>query len=317
MSQNKLDPIKKELLMQVADLHEVPEGAYSLRIDGQLYGKNSSANITIEKKNDLPGIDIYIKEGTKNESVHIPVLLAQSGLRELVYNDFHIGADCDVTIVAGCGIHNGGDKASEHSGIHRFFLGKNARVKYVEKHYGSGDGNGERIMNPTTEAHLDEGAYMEMQTAQIKGVDSTIRDTKADLKASRRRSPSLRLTSMVSIAERTWCPARSQRISQHRNFCPASTEITVARDTPSATLLLWTTLASWQCRRYLQTIPKRHLSTRRLSERSRVNSSSSLKLSDLPRRKPRSKSSTDSLNKYKSKREGIASPAFAFIYLLV
>ncbi len=181
MSQNKLDPIKKELLMQVADLHEVPEGAYSLRIDGQLYGKNSSANITVEKKDDLPGIDIFIKEGTKNESLHIPVLLAQSGLREVVYNDFHIGADCDVTIIAGCGIHNGGDEASEHSGIHRFFLGKNARVKYVEKHYGSGDGNGERIMNPTTEAHLDEGAYMEMQTAQIKGVDSTCRKTTATL----------------------------------------------------------------------------------------------------------------------------------------
>ena len=178
----RLDPIQRQLLEQIADLHTMPEGAYSLRINGQLAGKNSSEHIHIEKKTDVSGIDIRIDAGTKNESVHIPVLLAQTGLRELVYNDFFIGDDCDVTIVAGCGIHNGGDKDSEHSGIHRFFLGKRARVKYVEKHYGSGEGTGERIMNPTTEVHLDEDAYMEMETAQIKGVDSTIRVTTGDLK---------------------------------------------------------------------------------------------------------------------------------------
>ena len=126
-----LDPIQKELLAQVADLHKMPEGAYSLRINGQLEGKNSSEHIQIVKKNDAPGIDIYIQPGTKNESMHIPVLLSQTGLRELVYNDFHIGADCDVTIVAGCGIHNCGDQTSQHDGIHRFFVGKNAKVKYV------------------------------------------------------------------------------------------------------------------------------------------------------------------------------------------
>ncbi len=178
-----LDPIQLELLKQVADIHEVPQGAYSLRINGNLHGKNSSENITIEKKTDKPGIDIYIKAGTKKESVHIPVLLSQTGITELVYNDFHIGEGADVTIVAGCGIHNGGGEKSEHSGIHAFYLAKDAKVKYIEKHYGSGEGTGERIMNPTTEVHLAEGAYMEMETAQIKGVDSTDRITTAELDA--------------------------------------------------------------------------------------------------------------------------------------
>ena len=174
-----MDSIQKKLLEEVAGLHEVPQGAYSLRINGSLHGKNSSENIEIVQKTDKPGIDIYIKPGTKNESLHIPVILSQSGLRELVYNDFHIGEDCDVTIVAGCGIHNGGSEASEHSGVHSFFVGKNAKIKYVEKHYGQGDGNGENIMNPTTYVELDENAYMEMETVQIKGVDSTYRKTSA------------------------------------------------------------------------------------------------------------------------------------------
>ena len=176
-----MDKIQVNLLEQVAGLHEVPEGAYSLRINGQLHGKNSSDNISIVKKEDKPGIDIYIKPGTKNESVHIPVLLSQTGIKELVYNDFHIGEDCDVTIVAGCGIHNGGDEESEHSGIHAFYVGKNAKLKYVEKHYGEGDGNGKNIMNPTTVAVLEENSYVEMETAQIKGVDSTRRKTTATL----------------------------------------------------------------------------------------------------------------------------------------
>ena len=176
-----MDKIQKTLLEQVAGLHEVPEGAYSLRINGNLYGKNSSEHIEIVKKEDKPGIDIYVKAGTKNESMHIPVILSQSGLKEIVYNDFHIGDDCDITIVAGCGIHNGGSDESEHSGIHSFFVGKNAKVKYVEKHYGQGDGNGKNIMNPTTYVEMDENSYMEMETTQIKGVDSTDRVTKAIL----------------------------------------------------------------------------------------------------------------------------------------
>ena len=178
-----MDIIQKNLLEQITGLHEVPQGAYSLRINGALHGKNSSENIEIVKKEDKPGIDIYIKPGTKNESVHIPVLLSSTGLKELVYNDFHIGEDCDVTIVAGCGIHNGGNDDSEHSGIHAFYVARNAKLKYVEKHYGSGEGEGKRIMNPTTIIELDENAYMEMDTAQIKGVDDTIRNTKATLAA--------------------------------------------------------------------------------------------------------------------------------------
>lgn len=178
-----MDKIQKNLLEQITGLHEVPQGAYSLRINGSLHGKNSSENIEIVKKDDKPGIDIYIKAGTKNESVHIPVLLSSTGLKELVYNDFHIGEDCDVTIVAGCGIHNGGNDDSEHSGVHAFYLEKNAKLKYIEKHYGSGEGSGKRIMNPTTVIELAENAYMEMDTAQIKGVDDTIRNTKATIAA--------------------------------------------------------------------------------------------------------------------------------------
>ena len=176
-----MDNIQKELLKQVADIHEVPAGAYSLRINGKMHGKNSTENIEIVAKEDKSGIDIYIKPGTKNESIHMPVLLSQSGLKEVVYNDFHVGEDCDVVIVAGCGIHNGGSSDSEHSGIHSFYLAKNAKLKYIEKHYGAGDGNGKNIMNPTTYVELAENAYMEMETAQIKGVDSTDRTTRAVL----------------------------------------------------------------------------------------------------------------------------------------
>lgn len=171
------DKIQLDLLEQVTGLHDVPQGAFSLRINGQSEGMNSTENIEIVKKTDKPGIDIFIKPGTKNESVHLPVLMSRTGLTDLVYNDFYIGEGADVKIVAGCGIHNGGDKASQHDGIHSFHLEKDSRLVYVEKHYGSGDGNGERIMNPTTIVDLAENAYMEMDTVQIKGVDSTVRKT--------------------------------------------------------------------------------------------------------------------------------------------
>ena len=143
--------------------------------------RNTTANIDIISKDDGSGIDIKIKPGTKNESVHIPVVLSQSGLKEVVYNDFYIGEDADVVIVAGCGIHNCGVQDSEHDGIHRFYVGKNAKVKYVEKHYGEGDGTGKRILNPGTEVYMEENSSMEMEMVQIKGVDSTVRDTKAEL----------------------------------------------------------------------------------------------------------------------------------------
>ena len=183
MAEKKLDSIKINLLREVADLETVPAGAYSIRVDGETFDKKSSENIIIEKKTDKPGIDIFIKKGEKRESVHIPVILAESGLKEVVYNDFHIEDGADVLIIAGCGIHNCGVQDSEHSGIHSFYVGKNAKVKYVEKHYGDGDGNGKNIMNPHTVVELDEGAYMEMETTQIKGVDSTRRKTEAVLQA--------------------------------------------------------------------------------------------------------------------------------------
>lgn len=176
-----MDEIQKNLLEQVAGLHEVPAGAYNIRANGESVGRSTTAHIDIVSKTDKQGIDIVIKPGTKNESVHIPVLLSQSGLTEMVYNDFYVGDDCDVTIIAGCGIHNGGDADSRHDGIHSFFIGKNSHVKYVEKHYGSGDGKGERIMNPETVVDLGEYSFMEMETVQIKGVDSTKRSTSATL----------------------------------------------------------------------------------------------------------------------------------------
>ena len=174
-----MDLIQKRLLREVAGLHEMPEGAYNIRSDGQLAGRNTTANIDIVTKTDKPGIDIYIKDGTKNESMHIPVIIEKSGLQDLVYNDFFIGDDCDVTIVAGCGINNCGTQESRHDGIHSFFVGKNSRVNYIEKHYGEGDGRGTNVMNPTTIVELGEGSYMEMETTQIKGIDSTIRNTEA------------------------------------------------------------------------------------------------------------------------------------------
>lgn len=176
-----MDAIQKNLLEKITELHEVTQGAYNIRANGASVERNTTAHIDIVGKEDKQGIDIFIKPGTKKESVHIPVLLSQSGLKEMVYNDFHIGEDCDVLIVAGCGIHNGGDRDSRHDGVHTFYIGKNSRVRYVEKHYGSGEGTGERIMNPETVIHMGENSYMEMETVQIRGVDSTERSTKAEL----------------------------------------------------------------------------------------------------------------------------------------
>ena len=181
-----MDAIEKDLLLKIADLHGVPEGAYNIRGNGATESRNTTANIDIITKTDgKAGIDIFIKPGTKNESMHIPVIISKAGLQEVVYNDFYIGDEADVVIVAGCGIHNcgGTDLTSRHDGVHTFYVGKNARVKYVEKHYGEGDGNGKNVMNPETVVHLAEGARMEMETTQIKGIDSTNRITRADMAA--------------------------------------------------------------------------------------------------------------------------------------
>lgn len=178
-----MDAIQKRILMEVAGLEATPHGAYNIRANGATSARSTTANIDIVSKEDGSGIDIYIKPGTVNESMHIPVILSESGLKEVVYNDFHIGENCDVVIVAGCGIHNCGDQDSEHDGIHRFFVGENAKVKYVEKHYGEGDGQGKRILNPVTEVTMEANSSMEMEMVQIKGVDNTDRVTRADLAA--------------------------------------------------------------------------------------------------------------------------------------
>lgn len=177
---NKID---KAMLETIADLHGTPIGAYNIRKNGLGIERVNTENIVITTKEDKPGIDIHIKAGTKNESVHIPVLLTESGLNDMVYNDFFVGENADVVIVAGCGIHNCGGETSQHDGIHTFYIGKNARVKYVEKHYGEGDGAGKRILNPQTFVEMEENSFCEMEMTQIKGVDSTKRETFANLKA--------------------------------------------------------------------------------------------------------------------------------------
>ena len=175
-----MDNVDKELLKQVTGT-DTFEGAYNIRKDGQGVEKKVTENVNIVSKEDKAGIDIYVKEDTKNEFIHIPVIITESGLKDVVYNDFYIGKNAKVYIMAGCGIHNDHHKDSEHNGIHRFFLEEGAYVKYIEKHYGEGDGEGKKILNPVTEVYLKNGSTLEMDSVQIKGVDSTDRITKAVL----------------------------------------------------------------------------------------------------------------------------------------
>lgn len=177
-----MDKIDSELLKEIAGLEkESFEGAYNIRKNGKGIERKVTNNINIVTKEDVSGIDIYVKENTKFEFVHIPVIITESGLNDTVYNDFYIGKNANVVIIAGCGIHNDHHKDSQHDGIHRFFLEEGAKVKYIEKHYGEGKGTGKRILNPVTEVHLKKGASLEMESTQIKGVDSTIRTTKGEL----------------------------------------------------------------------------------------------------------------------------------------
>lgn len=182
MNDIKNNPVLGGLLKTIAGIADTPKGAYNIRVDGQGIDRRSTENIEIVPKPEGKGIEIYVKPGTKGEFVHIPVVVDESGFQDLVYNDFYIGDDADVDIIAGCGIHNDGEHLSQHDGIHTFHVGKNAKVRYVEKHYGEGNGSGERVLNPVTVVHLEKGAYLEMETVQIEGVDSTKRVTNADLK---------------------------------------------------------------------------------------------------------------------------------------
>lgn len=173
--------IDKKLLNEIADYEEIREGAYNIRKNGKGIERKITKNVNIESKKDKQGIDVFVKENTKFEYIHIPVILTESGLKDVVYNDFYIGKNANVIIVAGCGIHNDHHEDSQHDGIHRFFLEEGAKVKYIEKHYGEGNGEGKKILNPVTEVYLKPGSSINMETSQIKGVDSTIRETKAVL----------------------------------------------------------------------------------------------------------------------------------------
>ena len=175
-----MELIDKNLLKTVAGISDIQPGAFSLRKNGQSVERKSSANIMILPKQDKPGIDIMIRPGTKEETVYIPVILTESGVNDMVYNDFYISENCDITIVAGCGIHNDGHGDTRHDGLHTFHIGKNARVKYVEKHYGEGTG-AKRILNPETVVNMEEGSSCEMELVQIKGVDSSNRLTTGTL----------------------------------------------------------------------------------------------------------------------------------------
>lgn len=176
-----LSPIDEDLLQTLTDIHGIPDGAYNIRKDGELVVRNSSSNIEIATKTDNPGIDIKIKANTRGERVYIPVIVSKAGLKDVVYNTFYVGDNADVTIIAGCGIHNDSHQSSEHDGVHSFYIGKNARVKYIERHYGEGTGTGERILNPITKVYQEDDSYCEMELSQIGGVSSTVRDTFAEV----------------------------------------------------------------------------------------------------------------------------------------
>ncbi len=177
----KLGNVEKFMLKKVSDIENIPHGAFNIRENGKGISRNTTENIDIVTKKDKPGIDIYVKANTKGETIHIPVIITESGVNDVVYNDFYIGENAEVLIVAGCGIHNSGCEVSQHDGIHSFYLEKGSKVRYVERHYGEGDGTGKRILNPETIINLKEGASLEMETVQIEGVDSTIRKTSGKL----------------------------------------------------------------------------------------------------------------------------------------
>lgn len=228
---SKLGKIERRILEEVAGICDEPSGAFNFRINGELAGRRTTKNIEVLSKTDKSGLDIHIQPGISGESVHIPVVISMSGLKEAVYNDFYIGDGAEVTIIAGCGIYNCGGFDSVHDGIHRFFVGKGAKVKYIEKHYGYGPGKGGKILNPTTIVYANKDSYVEMELEQIKGVDSTIRKTRAVL------SDNAKLVVNERILTHNFQNAKSKfRISL--NGADASADIVsraVARDCSSQT----------------------------------------------------------------------------------
>lgn len=178
-----MNSVTSMLLKNISDWKDDFDGAYNIRENGGCAGRQSSKNIKIESKQEGPGLVIHVSSEAKQEAVYIPACVTHSGVDDLVYNDFYIADGADVIIVAGCGVHADGEDTARHNGIHRFFLGKNARVLYKEKHIGTGNGKGARKIDPVTDIFMEENSYMEMDTMQISGVTTTNRSTNASLKA--------------------------------------------------------------------------------------------------------------------------------------
>lgn len=176
-----MNNLEKQMLAEIADLHGVPVGSYNIRKNGKSVGRVTSADVDIVSKTNKNGIDVIIKQNVKNKSVHIPVIVTESGINDLTYNDFYIGDNAEVLIVAGCGVHTTNNVESGHNGIHSFYIGKNAKVKYVEKHLGMGS-DAKKILNPTTNIVMESGSEFEMETIQLGGVTYSNRVTTAKLK---------------------------------------------------------------------------------------------------------------------------------------
>ena len=180
----ELDKVTERILQQIDGSGFLQKGAYNLRHNGISLCHGDSEHIKIKKKEDKQGIDVYIDGNTKGELVHIPVVVDASGMKDVVYNDFYVAEGADVTIIAGCGIHNSGCNESRHDGIHAFHIGKGANVRYEEKHYGEGEGSGAKVLNPVTKIYMEEDSVFTLDTVQIKGVDSTVRETEIEMGAN-------------------------------------------------------------------------------------------------------------------------------------
>ena len=256
-----LNDIQKSILQTVSDMVSIPDGAVNIRLDGQKEFRQNSEHIQIVSKTDKDGIDIRIAPFTKSENVHIPVILSKSGFHDLVYNDFFVGEGADVTIVAGCGIHNCGDCDSEHDGIHTFYIGKNAKVHYIEKHYGEGEGSGKRILNPQTIVYLEEGASIVMDTSQIGGVDDTKRYTKCEANGANAEVQTLLLCAPLVRRENdpptSICAALLVLLAQNPwSLLNVGLQLSFA-STAGIVLFAGGVYRSLTCRRTLQKLPKR------------------------------------------------------------
>jgi len=173
--------MNKKLLSKITDYEIDKDTAHNIRENGVSISRYETSNIKIKNKGDKQGIDIFIEKNTIDEFVHIPVLINITDYEETVYNDFYVGDNSDITIVAGCGIHNDCETKSVHNGIHTFHIGKNATVKYIEKHYADGNMENNKFINTDTVINQEINSSFTIETAQISGIDFSKRNTIADL----------------------------------------------------------------------------------------------------------------------------------------